>query len=245
MTAPSPLEIRRLIRELAAAAFDAVAPPRCVACGVAGRELCGGCRAGLELRVGLEVCPRCGEPRAIGAGSCNERHDRITGFRVARAPWRYRGTGGAIVRRFKFDAEPAALRLMVRAAADTIRPWIAGPGRRAVLVAVPMHAKKRRQRGHDHAARLTEEIARSVGRSFVPGALRRARDTLPQGDPRVTNRATNVDGAFAVARPVAVRGRVVVLVDDVTTSGATARACATVLRDAGAGPLALLTVAVG
>jgi predicted amidophosphoribosyltransferase len=183
---------------------------------------------------------------ALDGARCTARHDRIAGFSVARAPWRYRGTGGAVVRRFKFDADPGALRLMVRATAPGIAPWIrVGAGRRAVFVAVPMHARKRRQRRHDHAARLAEEVARILQRPFVPGALRRVRDTRPQADPLVTSRVANVEGAFAIGRPSAIRGRAVVLVDDVRTSGGTARECAGVLRRASAGPLALLTVAVG
>jgi predicted amidophosphoribosyltransferase len=241
----SSIVLRRLLRELEATALDAVAPPRCASCGSLGHELCPPCRAGLEWRAGGHTCARCGEPLSTPQQPCPGRHDRITGFAVARAPWRYRGTGGRIVRRFKFDGEPGALRWMVRAAGAAIQEFVATRGRRALFVAVPMHPRKRRARGHDHAARLAEEIARSVERPFVPGALRRVRDTLPQGDPRVTNRATNVEGAFTVARPHALRGRAVVLVDDVTTSGSTARACARVLREANAGPLALLTVAIG
>ena len=64
---------------------------------------------------------------------------------------------------------------------------------------------------------------------------------MPQGDARVLSRAHNVDGAFVVAQQRRIEGRNVALVDDVMTSGATARACAEVLRAAGANAVALVT----
>jgi predicted amidophosphoribosyltransferase len=75
----------------------------------------------------------------------------------------------------------------------------------------------------------------------VAQVLRRLRPTLPQGDPRVTSREQNVASAFAMARPGAVRGRAVVLLDDVLTSGATARACARLLLGSGAEAVAAIT----
>ena len=71
--------------------------------------------------------------------------------------------------------------------------------------------------------------------------MARTRETLPQGDPRVVSRANNVDGAFAVMKAREVMGRNVILVDDVFTSGATARQCALVLRVQGAAAVAVLT----
>ena len=73
------------------------------------------------------------------------------------------------------------------------------------------------------------------------GVLVRQRATLPQGDPRVTSREGNVEGAFVVRRPRRIAGRRIVLVDDVFTSGATGRACAGLLREAGAAEVAMAT----
>jgi predicted amidophosphoribosyltransferase len=106
---------------------------------------------------------------------------------------------------------------------------------------VPLHRSRRRVRGFDQAAWLAAALARRSGLDARPWALVRTRPTLPQGDPRVTSRRGNVEGAFTVARPRAVRGRAVLLVDDVVTSAATARACAQVLRAAGATAVAVLS----
>jgi predicted amidophosphoribosyltransferase len=84
-------------------------------------------------------------------------------------------------------------------------------------------------------------VAARAGLTVEANVLVRRRATLPQGDPRVTSRIRNVEGVFELTRPRRVRGRLVLLLDDVCTSGATARACAAVLRRGGARAVALLT----
>ncbi len=75
--------------------------------------------------------------------------------------------------------------------------------------------------------------------------LCRTRETLPQADPRVLSRARNVEGAFVTRRPRVIEGRHVVLVDDVVTSGATARSCVRELRNGGAAEVTVAAVALG
>ena len=129
-------------------------------------------------------------------------------------------------------------RSMARCAVAMVRSpeW-----RRARLVAVPLHRSRLRARGFDQAQWLAAGIGRALCLDAPVAVLARARATLPQGDPRVVSRENNVEGAFAVSRPRAVVGKRVILIDDVITSGATARACAQLLQDAGAIEVALLT----
>ncbi len=147
------------------------------------------------------------------------------------------------MRRLKFEHDPACVAFLARAMADAVRDWASGRGRRAIVVAVPLHRRKLRRRGLDQAGLLAEGVARRLRLAFRTRVLVRRRDTRPQGDPRVTSRDRNVADAFRVRRPRSVRGRTVVLVDDVTTSGSTARECARVLRAAGARAVVLLTAA--
>lgn len=200
------------------------------------------CRGRLELRP-KPWCPRCGSPVFAVDVRCPEDHRAIRGLVICRAPFVYRGVGGELVRRFKFEGDRGSLGLMAREMADAIEPWTCSAGRRGVFVSVPIHPTKRRARGFDHAGVLAETVARRVGRAFVPNAMRRLRATLPQGDVRVTSRLENVRDAFAVSRPARMDNRVVVLVDDVRTSGHTAMECARVLRLAGVRKIALLTAA--
>ncbi len=157
------------------------------------------------------------------------------------APFAYVGTGGALVRRFKLDADAGAGILLARAMASAWRAGAPEKGwQRATLVPVPLHWRRRRKRGFDQASWLAREVGRRLGLLVVDGLLLRLRENLPQGDPRVTSRDRNVEGVFAVRRNRRVAARRFVLVDDVFTSGATARACAQTLREAGAVEVAML-----
>ena len=179
----------------------------------------------------------------MAAGTaCGRDHRELQNLAQLVSPWRYAGTGGALVRRFKLDGDVAAGRLMLRAVADAWRASLRLGWGRAVLVPVPLHPRRRRLRGFDQAAWMAENLSARLRLPCALGCLRRVRATLPQGDPRVRSRTDNVADAFAVqdARPVA--GRRVVLVDDVFTSGATLRRCAELLLEAGAKQVAGMTV---
>jgi ComF family protein len=113
----------------------------------------------------------------------------------------------------------------------------------AVLVPVPLHPRRRRQRGFNQSALLARALGARTGLPVVE-ALRRRRDTDAQTGLSAAARRANVRGAF-VARvpPALLRGRPVVMVDDVVTTGATATACARALAGAGADEIRLLTLA--
>jgi ComF family protein len=112
-----------------------------------------------------------------------------------------------------------------------------------VLVPVPLHPRRLRERGFNQSTLLAREIGRRVGRPCGERALVRRKDTSPQAGLTAAARRRNVAGAFAVRRRGQVAGRVVTLVDDVFTTGATAYACARALEEAGAREVRLLSVA--
>lgn len=231
--------IVRLVGELCGSILDALAPPHCPGCGTASTGLCAACGARLEHRF-PPLCVRCGERLPGPDRPCTASHESLRGIAWVRTPFRYPGTGGALVRRFKFDADWAAGMVLAGAMGEALRPQLEGVWRKPILVPVPLHRDRARERGFNQAAWLGSGVAAVHGLRLVPRQLMRCRATLPQGDPRVLGRAANLEGAFALAGKSRVRGRRVVLVDDVTTSGATARACARVLEDHGAVEVALL-----
>lgn len=112
-----------------------------------------------------------------------------------------------------------------------------------VLVPVPLHPRRLRQRGYNQAGLLANAIARPEGLSVAPLALRRVRATPGQKGASAAQRLRNVAGAFAVADTAALVGRHVILIDDVLTSGATLQACARAVRRAKPASVSALTLA--
>jgi ComF family protein len=114
-----------------------------------------------------------------------------------------------------------------------------------VVTPVPLHWRRRWERGFNQAELLAREIARTSGIPFA-STLRRTRSTTAQAGLSNTARRRNVSAAFRcrdTVRSGALRGKRVLLIDDVMTTGSTAAACARALKDAGAARVALLTVA--
>jgi len=111
-----------------------------------------------------------------------------------------------------------------------------------VVVPMPLHWKRRWQRGFNQSELLARFTARRCGVPMI-NAVRRVRATRNQAGLSNAKRRGNVSGAFGVAKPDAIAGRRVLLIDDVMTTGATASACARVLKRAGATSVAVLTLA--
>jgi len=125
-----------------------------------------------------------------------------------------------------------------------------GAGEAAVLVPVPLHSTRERERGFNQAELLARGLSAMLARSrntlaprVEPRALRRTRATPPQTGLSLSARRENVRGVFAVSDPARVRDLVIVLVDDVMTTGATLSACASALKGAGAAAVLALTLA--
>jgi ComF family protein len=151
----------------------------------------------------------------------------------------YEGPVEPLVQRFKYQgwrrlAQPLALLLSERLMAEGLAS--------ALLVAVPLHPARQRDRGFNQADLLARELRRRFALRDPPGSLARIRPTVPQvGSDRI-HRWQNVLDAF-VWHGAPLAGRSVMVVDDVATTGATLEACAQALKAAGAGPVTGVTVA--
>jgi ComF family protein len=227
------------------AALDLVFPPLCPVCdgllGAGRRDpLCGRCWEGLE-RILPPWCRCCGIPQGVEGlcGACRSRRPR---FAYARAALRYGEIAREAIHAFKFGGR--------RGLANPLGDLLAGLGLRALpgaapdlLVPVPLHPRRARERGYNQALLLARRLERAWGVPVAADALRRAVPTQPQADLDAAARRRNVRDAFAVQSPGLIAGRHVVLVDDVLTTGATAGECARTLSRAGAETVGVLTVA--
>lgn len=134
-----------------------------------------------------------------------------------------------------------AARLAERIAAEPLSRAVLTP--EVVLVPVPLHPRRKRERGFNQAELLASELGRRLFLPVRASALVRRLDTPSQTGLTALARRRNVKDAFAVRGRAQVAGRVVVLVDDVVTTGATLRACARALQDAGAGEVRSVSAA--
>lgn len=111
------------------------------------------------------------------------------------------------------------------------------------IIPVPLHPKRKKKRGFNQAQIIAKELAKLKGIELVEGRLVKIKNVPPQTFLEVGERDRNVSGAFRVVDGDKIEGKVVLLVDDVYTTGATIRECGSVLRDAGAKEVRALTIA--
>jgi ComF family protein len=226
--------------------LDLLFPPLCLSCREpVGSEggFCAGCWGLLTFLDG-PACERCGTPFPAdpGAGAvCAACLARPPAFSRARAILAYdeesRGPILALKHADRLELVPGFARWLARIG----RPLLDGCD---LIVPVPLHRSRLWQRRYNQSAELARRLARLEQRDFDGLALVRRRRTDSQGAmPSARARRKNVLSAFQVPEPARVKGRKVLLVDDVITTGATVEACARTLSRAGAADIAVLALA--
>lgn len=207
-----------MLRDLSASLVDLLFPPKCLTCGALAEPFCRECRAAVEPAHGLAPPPGVGAIRSAGY------HD---------------GPLRRAVLRLKFERKVALvspLAMLLVEELELVRDrWTPD-----ALAPVPLHWMRRLERGFNQSGLLAEELGKRSGLPVAP-ALRRVRSTGHQVGRSAEERALGIRDAFT-ARPEWVRGKRLVLVDDVWTTGATVGECAAVLRRAGAAEVFVLTV---
>ncbi len=217
-------------RALAAALF----PPRCAACGRPGAALCQSCLATATL-LSHPQCRQCTRPLTYGdqCARCRLEQRRIDHLYV---PYAYTPPILNAVHRFKYANKRYLAADLAALAMSALPPDLQVD----FVVPVPLAPSRERQRGYNQARLLAAEVARRLDLQLDTGLLIRLRDTPPQTSLPRARRLQNVRGAFRALRKLS--GARILLVDDVTTTGATIEAAARALRRRGAvwiGALAL------
>lgn len=206
-----------------------VLPWRCLLCGAPGAEgldLCAACAK--ELPRNTPCCARCALPLPAAASACGQCLRRLPAWDAAWAPFRYGWPLDRLETRFKFGGDLAAGRTL--AALWRCEP--APPEPPGLIVPVPLHRSRLRQRGYNQALELARPLATMLGIPLGYDVLVRTRDTSAQTELDRSARRRNVRGAFQRREDAALPDHVA-LFDDVMTTGATLAECARVLKRAG------------
>lgn len=226
--------------------LDFVFPPYCVVC-----------EQRLDTRREPVVCSACWERvRPIQRPTC-ERCDQTLGrdsvvcdncliwaysFSCIRTVAQFGGVVQELVHLMKYEGK----RSIGTHIGEMIAARLAGDAaavKADMLVAVPLHPSRERERGYNQSALIARAAGRSLGIPVADGILRRVRNTKTQTGLSATERADNVAGAFAAGDSGSIVGLRIALVDDVVTTGATADSCARALLEAGAAGVSLLAFA--
>lgn len=191
------------------------------------------------------LCSRCGLPFISRAGedhTCLECLTEKRYFRKARAFGVYQGTLMEAIHRLKYRGKTSLSGPLGVLAKETFcQFW--GAGSIDLLLPVPLHIKRLRERGFNQAYLVNRKWARLEGIPFDGFTLSRSRWTEPQTSLARTERRRNVKGAFSLRHPDRVKGQRILLVDDVFTTGATVNECARILMKAGAEYVDVMTLA--
>ncbi len=226
------------VAKLGGMALNLFFPQRCLGCGREGCLFCRSCGDSLT-RISPPLCPRCGRPQLNGTlcPGCVSRPAEIDGIR---SPFRFEGVMREAIHQLKYRNLRALAAPLSRLMNDYLS---ANPIPGDVLVPVPLHRKRLRERGYNQSGLLARELGRLSRLPVADSCLVREIATPPQA--RTTNleeRQSNVANAFT-CRDDSLRGKQVLLIDDVATSGATLDACARALKAAGAASVWGLTLA--
>lgn len=233
--------LARVAADQAGGVIDLVYPPQCVLCGCdrpptpAGLPLCGGCEAEFATHCAAPGCDACGRPFGV------EVNPSPSDGRLPPCPWCDGRGVGRVKRVARLSLFDGPLRQLVHqikfhgrweladalgdrlARAASVRELVS---RADVLVPVPLHRLRQAQRGFNQSERIARRLAREFAKPLLQPAIRTKRTAAQTVLTSVTARQANLREAFVLLHPDQVFGRSVVIVDDVTTSGATLRSFA-------------------
>lgn len=232
--------VTRTTKSVYSGVLDLIYPPFCLVCEKPGEHfLCADCIEQIDT-IEPPCCRKCGLP--TDHLYCPECELREFAFESARSAGVFDGVLRNAIHEFKFRfhlglADPLS-ELMVRCFPNT---YLAGKA--DIVVPVPIHHSRLVERGFNQAIELSRRFCKRVSLPMETSALYRVKRTKHQVNLPYDQRATNIEGAFAVKDAGKIAGKRVLLIDDVFTTGATLNEAAKVLREAGASAIYAYTLA--
>ena len=216
--------------------------PVCSACG---KELLSHIRGGLcpecektSVKLGTDICGKCGRALANEAEFCDTCIRNERAFVMARSCYVYEGAPKKFVYRLKFGGRRYLAAFIAEAMVDR---YLDCDFECDCVVAVPLSAKRKRKRGYNQAELIAEELSSRLKLPLIDGALVKTKENKSQAKLKRREREENVRGVYEVTAPEAFKGRRVLVVDDVMTTGATLGEVSRILYKAKARSVEALT----
>jgi len=232
---------------------DIIYPPRCHICSrfLSTDErvpslfhLCSSCLAGLTP-ITQPMCTVCGLPFPTSTGPdhlCENCLRKQPWYDFLRSPYLYSGPLMECIQRFKYNMETHLKSSLGHLLSSFAKEWI--PNRKDfVIVPVPLHRRRLRERGFNQSLLLARILASNLGNQLDYLSLIRNRYTQAQTGLKKKERRKNVKNAFSIIHPDAIKDKKILLVDDVFTTGHTLNECARTLKKSGATTVICLTMA--
>lgn len=221
------LDLRRSWQATTEGLLNLLFPSRCVSCHRSGGLICSACQDEIEF-IRPPLCPMCGQATSAPrlCPSCRRTPLQIHGIRAVAY---LEGTLRTAIHRFKYsNMRPLAAPLGQLASEYLAQNHLPAD----VIVPVPLHRQRLKERGYNQAALVANEIHKALDIPLMDNILIRVKSTIPQVGLNALERRENVKGAFDCTQS-GLKGRSVLLVDDVCTTGATLEACSVALRRVG------------
>ena len=228
--------------------LDWVYPPVCIACGmiipvssIDDRKIgiCPHCQTLFEPIDQSKVCLTCGTPTTQKVERCASCYGKIFNFAQNHATFCYDG----IVRDLLLELKFTQKKQIAQSLGEIWAKYLPSIPKDTVLVPLPLHKQKQKQRGFNQAKILAKAISKPTN-APIENVLLRIVDTPPQSGMHPSLRIENVANAFAIAPNTIVAGKSYTIIDDIFTTGASLNECARVLADAGAKHIHCVTFSV-
>lgn len=235
------------MRRILKTGVDALFPRRCPVCGGIvpsfGGLICPSCFHKLSF-VKSPTCKKCGkEVLDERIEYCSDCTCHVRSFQYGMALLNYNEAASHSMAQIKYHNKREYLDFYGQAAVKRFRKRIMRINPDA-LVPVPVHPSKMRIRGYNQAEILAGIIGKSLGIPVMPGILKRSRKTEPQKDLSPRERFKNLENAFQ-ADNIPDHVRIVLLIDDIYTTGSTIEACTRTLQQKGINSVYFLTICIG
>ncbi len=248
-----PRTLKATLQEISTGVINLLYPASCFSCRseIDKPGLCPQCISTLKP-VCTPFCSCCGQPcdgEISGLFNCSNCSGRKVAFEFAIASYLASGCIRDMIHDFKYHRRIAMRNTLAKLAENALDDPRIGGGKGWLLVPVPLHRRRKRERGYNQATEIATAISRARALPMCR-ALYRTRYTSSQAQLMRRERLGNLHGAFAMRPSLTVRATIkgarILLIDDIFTTGATANACAGVLREKGeAEKVVVATVARG